>query len=299
MPRRLKLFFVGVLAFTVAMLVYTSHMREAQPRDPRTLQDFYHKTKGAWDSHGSGGGSGGGSGSGSSSASEKANTANANKDMSNAKTPIVTDLDADGDVDEEDARLARAMQDRLKAAEQQAKDRANAKSPNKPDAPSEVIGVGSSASGQKKGGPAPAGGVAAAGEGDKDTAGSSSNSGSSGTPEEAEAMAELEQILKRAPVIVFSKSYCPYSKRAKGLLLDKYVVEPAPYVVELDTHPLGAALQAHLATLTGRRTVPNILVSGKSIGGSDELAALDADKLLVDKVKSLAGTRVEMKERLA
>ena len=42
------------------------------------------------------------------------------------------------------------MSDRLKAAEQQAKDLANAKSPNKPDPPSNVIGVGSSAGGQVK-----------------------------------------------------------------------------------------------------------------------------------------------------
>lgn len=99
-------------------------------------------------------------------------------------------------------------------------------------------------------------------------------------------------------VIIFSKTYCPYSKRAKGLLLDKYSIDPVPFVVELDTHPLGAALQARLAKLTGRNTVPNILVGGKSIGGGDDIAELDRDKLLVDKIKSLAGKGLEMKARL-
>lgn len=50
---------------------------------------------------------------------------------------------------------------------------------------------------------------------------------------------------------------------------------PAPYVVELDNHHHGTELQAHLGEITGRRTVPNILVNGKSIGGGDELRNLE------------------------
>lgn len=101
-------------------------------------------------------------------------------------------------------------------------------------------------------------------------------------------------------MIIFSKSYCPFSKRAKGLLLDKYVIEPAPFVVELDTHPLGAALQTRLAELTGRRTVPNIMIGGKSIGGSDDIARLDAKKLLIERITAMGGRRgaITMKERL-
>jgi len=97
--------------------------------------------------------------------------------------------------------------------------------------------------------------------------------------------------------VIFSKSYCPYSKRAKGVLLEKYTIEPTPYVVELDEHPLGKQLQALLAEKTGRRTVPNILVNGKSIGGSDEIAELDTRKTLIDKFKSVGGKKLSMKER--
>lgn len=81
------------------------------------------------------------------------------------------------------------------------------------------------------------------------------------------------------------------------MLLEKYVIDPAPYVVELDTHPLGAQLQARLAEVTGRKTVPNIMINGKSIGGSDDIAELDKSKALVEKVKSLGGKWVDMKER--
>lgn len=61
------------------------------------------------------------------------------------------DHDGDGSVDEDDEILAQEMADRLRAAEQQAKEQANAKSPLRPDAPSDVVGVGSSAGGQTKG----------------------------------------------------------------------------------------------------------------------------------------------------
>ena len=100
-------------------------------------------------------------------------------------------------------------------------------------------------------------------------------------------MAKLRNI-----VIIFSKSYCPYSAKAKRILLEKYTIVPAPYVVELDTHPLGPGLQAALAKSTGRRTVPNVLVSGRSIGGGDDIEALDAGGGLVEKVKGMGGKRI-------
>ncbi|CAK7270241.1 hypothetical protein SEPCBS119000_003987 [Sporothrix epigloea] len=273
MARRLKLLVIAALAFTVSIMLYTSRLRETHTPDQRTLQDFYHKTKGAL---------GGQSGAGGAGAA--------------AKPPTVVDMDNDGDVDEEDARLAREMQSRLKAAEQQAKDNANAKSPNRPDAPSNVIGVGSSAEGQGK---APAA-AAAAGAGAVAGEASAADDAKVQAEQAKSVKAELDSIMKRSPVIIFSKSYCPFSKRAKGLLLDKYVIEPAPYVVELDTHPLGAALQTRLAEITGRRTVPNIMIGGKSIGGSDDIARLDTMKLLVERITAMGGKRgaITMKERL-
>jgi len=93
-------------------------------------------------------------------------------------------------------------------------------------------------------------------------------------------------------VIIFSKSYCPYSKKAKHILLDKYDIVPAPYVVELDMHNLGSGLQAALHKMTGRRTVPNVLINGKSIGGGDDVEALDGSDKLASKIKEMGGKRV-------
>lgn len=98
-------------------------------------------------------------------------------------------------------------------------------------------------------------------------------------------------------VIIFSKTYCPYSKRAKGLLLEKYSISPDPYVVELDEHPLGPYLQDHLEEKTGRRTVPNVLINGISIGGADDIVDLDNHDKLVEKVLSLGNKHVQIEER--
>lgn len=95
-------------------------------------------------------------------------------------------------------------------------------------------------------------------------------------------------------VIIFSKSYCPYSKRAKGVLLEKYVIEPTPFVVELDQHPLGPRMQAKLGEMTGRRTVPNVLVYGQSIGGGDDIVLLDTEKTLAEKITTLGQSHIKV-----
>lgn len=63
-------------------------------------------------------------------------------------------------------------------------------------------------------------------------------------------------------------------------------------MVELDTHPLGQGLQTALEKSTGRRTVPNILIVGRSIGGGDDIEALDESGGLIEKVKDMAQKRI-------
>lgn len=99
-------------------------------------------------------------------------------------------------------------------------------------------------------------------------------------------------------VVIFSKSYCPYSKLAKGILLDKYTIEPKPFVVELDQHPIGSALQDLLLEKTGRRTVPNILINSVSIGGSDQIADLDAHDKLAAKIQELGERKISISKTL-
>jgi glutaredoxin len=130
---------------------------------------------------------------------------------------------------------------------------------------------------------------------------------------------ELQSILKKSPIIIFSKSYCPYSKRAKNILLDLYEITPKPWVVELDQMTemvpkkkstngdedegqeatLGKKVQDLLQSLTGRRTVPNIMINSQSLGGSDEVVKLDRENELSEKIKQMGGKRIVSVERKA
>ncbi|KAH9210558.1 thioredoxin-like protein [Leptodontidium sp. 2 PMI_412] len=187
-----------------------------------------------------------------------------------------------GTSSEEDKEASRA---RLKEAAQVAKDNANLKAP-KPDPPSKVVGIGSAAEGAEK---------SVAGRKKFNAGGSEAQEPireEEESEEDQDVKAEFNSILKKAPIIIFSKSYCPHSARAKGILLEKYLIDPKPYVVELDQHKLGPQLQAKLADLTGRKTVPNVLINGVSIGGGDDVAELDSTRALVDKVRDLGGKRM-------
>ena len=80
--------------------------------------------------------------------------------------------------------------------------------------------------------------------------------------------------------------------KAKRILLEQYSIVPAPFVVELDQHEMGQKLQDALQKTTGRRTVPNVLINGKSIGGGDDVELLHTTNELINKVTSMAGKRI-------
>ncbi|KAK2442901.1 glutaredoxin [Trifolium repens] len=89
------------------------------------------------------------------------------------------------------------------------------------------------------------------------------------TKEEMEtALNKAKEIASSSPVVVFSKTYCGYCNRVKALLKQL----GATYkVLELDTESDGGDIQAALAEWTGQRTVPNVFIGGKHIGGCDSV----------------------------
>lgn len=107
-----------------------------------------------------------------------------------------------------------------------------------------------------------------------------------------DALADIAQMLKRSPIVIFSKTYCSYSRCAKDMLFKQYKITPPPFVVELDEHEHGVELQAALAKQTGRGTVPNVMISGKSIGGCDDVVALEKEGMLVEKIQKMGGKRI-------
>ncbi|KAM3514216.1 hypothetical protein MY11210_002105 [Beauveria gryllotalpidicola] len=204
---------------------------------------------------------------------------------------IPADRDGDGDVDEDDRRQGKDLQEHLSKLAQEAKDSANKKAGPKPDAPSKLVGVGNSAEGNRKP-------VDAKGETKPETAPAAKGKEKERVPQTPAEQA-LHSILEKAPVVIFSKTYCPYSMRAKGILLEKYLIIPKPEVVELNEDPLGPDLQDLLLILTGRRTVPNVLINRVSIGGADEIIELDNAGRLVGKVQEMGQHMVEISERFS
>jgi glutaredoxin 3 len=82
-----------------------------------------------------------------------------------------------------------------------------------------------------------------------------------------------------AKVEVYTTSYCPYCIRAKSLLKRKGVAFD-----EIDVSGDPALREKMIELSGGRRTVPEIFINGRIVGGYDELRALEAagrlDKLL-------------------
>jgi len=78
-------------------------------------------------------------------------------------------------------------------------------------------------------------------------------------------------------VIIYTADYCPYCKAAKEFLKSKGVSYQ-----EIDvTHDQEKRLD--IAQRSGQKTVPQIFINGKSMGGYSDLKALD-EKGELDKI---------------
>lgn len=81
-----------------------------------------------------------------------------------------------------------------------------------------------------------------------------------------------------ADVVMYTTQVCPYCARAKALLAAKGV--------EFEERPVALSPEGRqfLVDLTGRYTVPQILINETPVGGFDELSALnrsgELDRLL-------------------
>jgi glutaredoxin 3 len=73
-----------------------------------------------------------------------------------------------------------------------------------------------------------------------------------------------------AKIVMYSTAVCPYCVRAEQLLKSKGVSAIEKIRIDLDP-----ALKDAMIEKTGRRTVPQIYIDERHIGGFDDLAALD------------------------
>ena len=73
-----------------------------------------------------------------------------------------------------------------------------------------------------------------------------------------------------ARVLMYATGVCPYCVMAEKLLRAKGVADIEKVRVDLDP-----ARRDEMMSRTGRRTVPQIYIGDRHVGGYDDLAALD------------------------
>lgn len=114
---------------------------------------------------------------------------------------------------------------------------------------------------------------------------------------------QTEAYISGAKLFIASKSYCPYCRSTKSLLFnqlgvkqgnkgtsstggkDDDVIVDDVVVLELDRIPNGPEIQQALLEITGQRTVPNIFINKKHIGGNSDLQALYSSGKLEELLK--------------
>ena len=87
-----------------------------------------------------------------------------------------------------------------------------------------------------------------------------------------------------ARVVMYSTASCPYCVRAQQLLKARSVDDLEVIRIDQDS-----AERAVMMERTGRRTVPQIFIGDRHVGGYDDLAALDRAGALVPMLEGTEG----------
>ena len=77
-----------------------------------------------------------------------------------------------------------------------------------------------------------------------------------------------------AHVRMYSTRVCPYCIRAEQLLAKKGISAEQIEKIRVDEFP---ERREEMTRITGRRSVPQIFIGDRHVGGFDDLAELDAD----------------------
>ncbi|KAG9401577.1 hypothetical protein AC1031_009445 [Aphanomyces cochlioides] len=95
----------------------------------------------------------------------------------------------------------------------------------------------------------------------------------------------VQELIQTSPVVFFSKSYCPMCTRVKEVFDD---MDIKPLTIELDDLETGDDIHSVLVEMTSLRTVPNVFINGKHIGGCDSVMKLVKSNKLLDTINQHA-----------
>ncbi len=74
-------------------------------------------------------------------------------------------------------------------------------------------------------------------------------------------------------ILMYCTRICPYCVRAEQLLAKKGIAADQVEKIRVDDHP---EQRAEMMRRSGRRSVPQIFIGDRHVGGFDDLAELDA-----------------------
>jgi glutaredoxin 3 len=83
-------------------------------------------------------------------------------------------------------------------------------------------------------------------------------------------------------IIMYTTTYCPYCVKAKELFKRKGITN----IKEIDVTNSDSLREEMMQKSGGRKTVPQIFINGKHIGGCDDTYALDSNGELEKLLKS-------------
>ena len=89
--------------------------------------------------------------------------------------------------------------------------------------------------------------------------------------------------MSQPTITLYVTGWCPYCQRAKALLNSKQL---AFNEIDVDEDP---KLRQEMTARSGRRTVPQIFIGERHVGGCDDLYALESQGELDQLVSNLSG----------
>ncbi|CCC68971.1 hypothetical protein NCAS_0B08870 [Naumovozyma castellii] len=103
-----------------------------------------------------------------------------------------------------------------------------------------------------------------------------------------ETINHVKQLINEKEIFVASKTYCPYCHATiKTLFKELNVPKSKALVLQLNEMDDGAEIQQALFEINGQKTVPNIYINGKHVGGNDKLQDLKESGELEDLLEPI------------
>ena len=99
----------------------------------------------------------------------------------------------------------------------------------------------------------------------------------------------LSHLIRKYPVFVVSKSYCPFCAMAKDTLKNYQIPTDKIKIFEIENHKDADEIQNYMLSLTGSRSVPRVFIGQRFIGGGSETKEKhqsgELEKLILNAIK--------------